>query len=59
MLNMYEPNELVTIASNSNLTGLSQATSHFSQIAVGRQCFDDTKVKYSKPKPAALFFSNI
>ena len=44
MLSLYEPEELVTIASSSSLTGLSQATSQFAQVPVGRQRFDDTKV---------------
>ncbi|KAK9852116.1 hypothetical protein WJX84_007177 [Apatococcus fuscideae] len=43
MLSIYEPREVVTIASSSSLTGLLQAMSQFSQVAVGRQLFDDTK----------------
>lgn len=43
---MYGPSNLVVVGSNQAIvsTGLNQATRQFHQVALGRACFDDTKV---------------
>lgn len=46
---MYEPSVLVIVGTNHAVanTGVNQATRQFHQVALGRACFDDTKVRHA------------